>query len=134
MSEALGLTDLQIELMRVLWAAGEASVVQVHRALGKSRDIAQPTVATLLSRLEKKGAVTHRLDGRTFIYRPLVSEAEVRRSMLSQLADRLFGGDVPQLINQLLSERTIAPDDLAAVKAMIERKERDERASGDDDR
>jgi BlaI family transcriptional regulator, penicillinase repressor len=123
-ADALGLTDLQIELMRVLWTHGEATVVQVHRELTRTRELAQPTVATLLSRLEKKGAITHRTEGRQFVYRALVSEAEVRRSMIAQLTDRLFGGDVPQLIHQLLSEREVSPGDLAEVKAIIEARER----------
>lgn len=133
MAETVGLTDLQIELMRVLWREGETSVIQMHRALLTTREIAQPTVATLLTRLEKKGAVTHRTEGRQFIYRALVSEAEVRRSMVAQLTDRLFGGDVPKLISQLLAEREMSPGDLAEVKALIEATERRTRRSAPTD-
>jgi predicted transcriptional regulator len=124
----LALTDLQIELMRVLWTRGEATVVQAHRDLSATRELAQPTVATLLSRLEKKGAITHRIEGRQFIYRALVSEADVRRSMVGQIADVLFGGDVPQLIHQLLSEREVSADDLAEVRRLLEAKENEEKA------
>jgi predicted transcriptional regulator len=120
----LALTDLQIELMRVLWARGEATVAQVHRDLSPTRELAQPTVATLLSRLEKKGAVAHRTEGRQFVYRAAVSEAEVRRSMVGQIADVLFRGDVPELIHQLLAERRVSAEDLAQVRRMIEEKER----------
>lgn len=123
--DALTLTDLQIHVMRILWARGEATVVEVHRALNSSRGLAQPTVATLLSRLEKRGAITHRTEGRQFVYRALVDEAAVRRSMLSQLADGLFGGDLPQLMSQLLSSRDVQRDDLEEVKAIIARKERE---------
>jgi BlaI family penicillinase repressor len=124
----LALTDLQIELMRVLWTRGEATVVQVHRDLSATRELAQPTVATMLSRLEKKGAIAHRTEGRQFIYRALVSEADVRRSKVGQIADVLFGGDVPQLIHQLLSEREVSADDLAEVRRLLEAKEREEKA------
>jgi BlaI family transcriptional regulator, penicillinase repressor len=122
----LALTDLQIELMRVLWARGEATVVQVHRDLSAARELAQPTVATLLSRLEKKGAIAHRTEGRQFVYRALVSEADVRRTMVGQIADVLFGGDVPELIHQLLSERAVSADDLAEVRRLLAEKEREE--------
>ena len=121
------LTDLQIDLMRTLWLQGEATVIDVHRRISKERDLAQGTVATLLGRLEKKGAVTHRTEGRQFIYRALVSEAEVRRSMLAQVADRLFDGDVPLLIHQLLAEREVSAGDLAQVKALIEKRESDDK-------
>jgi predicted transcriptional regulator len=129
----LALTDLQIELMRVLWTRGEATVVQAHRDLSATRELAQPTVATMLSRLEKKGAIAHRTEGRQFIYRALVSEADVRRSMVGQIADVLFGGDVPQLIHQLLSERAVSADDLAEVRRLLEAKEREEQAPPGED-
>jgi BlaI family transcriptional regulator, penicillinase repressor len=132
----LALTDLQIELMRVLWARGEATVVQVHRDLSAARELAQPTVATLLSRLEKKGAIAHRTEGRQFVYRALVSEADVRRTMVGQIADVLFGGDVPELIHQLLSERAVSADDLAEVRRLLAEKEREDPhapAEGDGD-
>lgn len=126
MSEAddIDLTGLQIDLMRALWTSGEATVVEVHAILSRTRPMAQPTVATLLSRLEKKGAVAHRVEGRQFVYRALISESEARRSKIGQLTDRLFGGNVPQLIHQLLSDREISPGDLAEVKALIEAAER----------
>lgn len=124
MKDPVALTDLQIELMTMLWSLGEATVVDVHRALPASRALAQATVATMLSRLEKKGAITHRVQGRQFYYRAVLSEAEVRRSMLAQVADRLFRGDVPQLIHQLLSERPVGADELAEVKRLIEEKSR----------
>ncbi|MBC7789694.1 MAG: BlaI/MecI/CopY family transcriptional regulator [Anaerolineae bacterium] len=123
MPESIPLTDLQIELMRALWSKDEATVVEVHQEISKQRDLAQGTIATLLNRLEKKGAITHRTEGRQFVYRALVSEAEVRRSMLAQVADRLFGGDVPLLIHQLLAEREVSPGDLAEVKALIAERE-----------
>jgi predicted transcriptional regulator len=123
--ESLSLTDLQIDVMRVLWTRGEATVIDVHRALEGSRALAQPTVATLLMRLEKKGAVGHRTEGRQFVYRALVDESAVRRGMLSQLTNGLFGGDLPQLMNHLLSSREVRKDDLEQVKAMIARKEQE---------
>jgi BlaI family transcriptional regulator, penicillinase repressor len=125
MPELISLTDLQIDLMRVLWTAGEATAIQVHREISKTHDLAQPTVATLLSRLEKKGAVDHRVEGRQFIYRAVLTESAVRRSTIAQLVDRLMGGNVPELIHQLLSERSVSADDLAQVKALIEQKERE---------
>jgi len=131
MTETLALTDLQIEIMRVLWERGEATVVDVHREVGQSRNLAQPTIATLLSRLEKKGAISHRTEGRQFVYRPAVAETAVRRSMIAQLTDRLFTGDVPALISHLLADRNVSAEDLAKVKKLIAAKEQDLKDSGD---
>ena len=113
------LTDLQLAIMRVLWDRAEATVVEVQTRLRPERDLAQTTIATLLSRLEKRGVVEHRLDGRQFVYRPLVSEQEVRRSMVSELTTLLFDGRPEALMSHLLRSRDMAPGDLDRVKRMI---------------
>ncbi len=124
MARALGLTDLQLDIMRVLWTAGEASIADVHRAL-KARHLAHPTVATLLSRLERKGAIAHTIEGRQFIYRPVLKQVEVRKSMMAMVRDVLYAKDVPALINHLLADRDITRDELVHVKALIEAKEKE---------
>ena len=91
------------------------------------------TVATLLSRLEKAGVLAHRSQGRQFIYRPMVSEPEVRRSMLSDITEMLFSGDVTAMVSQLLSARDVGADELARVKALIEQKENEARLNGEGD-
>ena len=125
MARSFALTDSQLEIVKIIWARSEATVADVHEALSRHRAVAQPTVATLLSRLERKGILTHRLEGRQFVYRALVTEAEVRRSVMGNITERLFTGDVPALISQLLAERDVSREDLEAVKAMIEEKERE---------
>jgi len=121
-SDTTGLTELQLELLDVLWSQKEATVTEVRNALRDRRDLAGTTIATLLSRLEKKGVITHRVAGRQYVYRPLVSMAEVRQSMVSALTDRLFKGDVAQLVNHLITETEITPGDLARVRALIAKK------------
>ena len=117
------LSDLQLAIMHALWRDGEATVAQVHASLRPDRGLAPTTIATVLSRLEKRGLIIHRAEGRQFIYRARVSEAQVRRSMVSDLTDLLFEGDPAQLVSHLLSGRDIAPADLARVKALIEARE-----------
>jgi predicted transcriptional regulator len=113
------LTDLQLAIMRILWDHAEATVVKVQHGLRPERDLAQTTIATLLSRLEKRGVVEHRLDGRQFVYRPLVTEQEVRRSMVSELTALLFDGSSAALMTHLLRSREMNPGDLDRVKRMI---------------
>jgi BlaI family penicillinase repressor len=120
---AIELTDLQISLMRVIWARGEASVADVHETAYADRGLALTTVATILSRLEKAGLVARRQSGRHYLYRALVSEEDVRRSMVSGLADRLFHGDVAALVSHLLDDADIAPGDLDRVRRLIEQKQ-----------
>ena len=78
MPDATQLTDLQIALLRVLWDRREATVAEIAEALRPARDLAPTTIATLLSRLEKRGVVSHTAQGRQYVYRARVSEGEVR--------------------------------------------------------
>jgi predicted transcriptional regulator len=113
------LTDLQIAIVSLLWANGECTVVDVQEGLMPSRPLAQTTVATLLTRLEKRGVVSHRLAGRQFIYRAEVTEPEVRRSMVGELTNSLFQGRTAALISHLLVERGLGADELGEVKQLI---------------
>ena len=124
MSESHQLTDLQIALLRVLWERGEATVAELCDALRPERALAPTTVATLLSRLEKRGVVRHRTVARQYVYRAAVTEQEVRRSMVSELTDRLFDGDVTALVAHLLTADAVDPQDLAKVRDLIAAHER----------
>lgn len=114
-------TDLQLAVLRELWTQGEANVAAVHGALQDERGLATTTVATLLSRLEKRGLVTHRADGRKHVYRATVSEPEVQSALLDSVTDGVFGGDVTALVSHLLSAREVSSGDLAAVQEILDR-------------
>lgn len=120
MSEPLELTELQIAILRILWSRGEATVAEVWEALHRERGLAQTTIATLLTRLERRGVVSRRAEQRQFVYRPEVSEVDVRQSMVGGLTERMFDGDVTALVNHLLTSHEIAPGDLARLRAMID--------------
>jgi predicted transcriptional regulator len=120
------LTELQLAIMKVMWERGETSVLDLHDALRAERKIAQSTVATLLTRMEKKGLVTHRQDGRQYLYRALVSEGQVRRSVVAEVSGlfgRLFEGDVTEMVSHLLHESEVEADDLARLRQMIQQRE-----------
>ncbi len=113
------LGDLQLAIMRVLWARREATVAEVHQALLDERGLAPTTIATMLVKMEKKGVVAHRSEGRRYVYRPTVSEAEVRRTMVAELTDRLFAGDTAALVSHLLDEHQASAEDLAELERRI---------------
>ena len=119
------LSDLQLAIMGILWDHEEATVAQVRDAMRPTRTLAMTTVATLLSRLEKRDLIAHRSSGRQFIYRPLISEREVRRSMVAELTDRLFQGDAAELVSHLLTSREIDAGDVARVRELLEARERE---------
>lgn len=117
----IALSELQIAVMRVLWAQREASVADIAAVLAGERGLKYTTVATLLTRLEKRGVVAQRRDGRQLIYHAQVSEPHVRRSMVADLVGNLFGGDASALVAHLVREAEIAPGDLARVRRRLAR-------------
>ena len=128
MAEDIVLSDLQLDLMRVLWRAGDLSVAEVTEALA-DRNLAHTTVATLLTRLEKRGAVVARRDGRMLVYTACVSEAQVRRNMVSSLIAQVFRGDPKALLAHLVSEREVAQGDLEQVRTLLQRDDENGSAS-----
>ena len=124
-TDDIALSELQLDVMRVLWR-GEASVADVAAALVTSRGLAHTTIATVLTRLGKRGLVEARRDGRQLVYRARVDESQVRRSMVGGLLDSLFGGDPGALLAHLLREREIAPGDLERARELLKQEPRDE--------
>ncbi len=120
------LGDLQLAIMRSLWRREEGTVADVHEDLEAERGLALTTIATMLAKLEKRGVVEHRMDGRRFVYRPRIDEGQVRRSMVAELTSQLFRGDVTALVNHLLSEHEIETGELAQLKALISAREKEE--------
>jgi BlaI family penicillinase repressor len=114
------LTELQLAILGVLWERGEATVAEIWEALHAERGLAQTTLATVLTRLERRDIVAHRTRARHYVYRALVTEAEAQHSMVRELTDRLFEGDVTALVSHLLSARDVSPGDLARIRDMLE--------------
>lgn len=117
----IALSALQIDVLRVLWSRGEASVADIAADLVASRGLAHTTVATVLTRLEKRGVVAQRREARQLIYRATVKESQVRRSMVADMVTSLFGGDSRELVAHLLRESEIEPGDLERVRKRIEK-------------
>lgn len=117
------LTAPQLEILRVLWQRSEATVVEIQQALRAERPLAATTIATLLSRLDKRGLVAYRTEGRQYVYRALLQERDAQQGALVEMTQGLFAGDIATLVSQLLSSHELQPGDLARVRALIEAKE-----------
>ncbi|MBV8605205.1 MAG: BlaI/MecI/CopY family transcriptional regulator [Pelomonas sp.] len=114
------LSELQLAVMRQVWQRGEASTAEVAEGLRDERGLAHTTIATLLSRLEKRGLLASRREGRGLMYRALVAEEQVQRAMVSGLVTQLFEGRASALVSHLL-ERDDALDagELARLRALL---------------
>src|SRR2546429_5767889 len=118
-------TGLQRAILRGRGDRGEATVQDIWEALHAERGLAQTTVATMLSRLERRGVVTRRAppESRQYHYRAAVTEREVQHSMVGELTERLVDGDVTALVQHLLTAQDLSPGDIARIRDMIERVE-----------
>ncbi len=120
--DQISLSELQLALMRVLWTQDTCSAADMVQALRPERTLAYTTVATLLTRLERRGVVAAERDGRQLIYRALISEADVQRSMVSGLLSNLFEGKASALLNHLMQEDEINADDLTRMRKLLARR------------
>ncbi|MAP86722.1 MarR family transcriptional regulator [Candidatus Poribacteria bacterium] len=110
---------LDLEIMKVIWELGQATVSEVLDTI--NRKLAYTTVATTMKHLEQKGFLTYTVDGRTFVYQPLIQEAEVSQSMLSDLLERFFDNSVERLVNTLLETEHIDSVELDLLQQLINR-------------
>jgi predicted transcriptional regulator len=113
------LGDLQLRIMKVLWASEAATVADVHKAVGDEGDLAYTTVATMLRKMEARGLVKHRMEARSFIYRAAVAEEAVSRGMADHLLERLFEGSLADMVRHLLSNREVSREELSKLEKLI---------------
>ncbi|MEO1528042.1 MAG: BlaI/MecI/CopY family transcriptional regulator [Planctomycetota bacterium] len=125
MAKKYQLAELQLAIMQVLWERGEATVSDVREALAPDRDLAHTTIGTMLTKMEEKGHVRHRSEGRSNVYRPAIRREQVSQTMVSDLAQRLFGGDIKQMVCHLLDDQELTADDLAELRRQIRRREKE---------
>ena len=119
------LGSLQKAVMEVVWESGEATVQQVRDGLEREPLPAYTTILSVMQKLEKAGWLTHRAEGRTYIYLPLRSRQEAGATSLRTFIDRVFSGDRLLMFQHLLADEDLSDDDLKSSKTMIDRRRKD---------
>lgn len=117
------LTPLELEIMKVLWEAGPAAVQTVQEQLAPERKLAYNTVQTMLNVLHRKGKVRRELQGRAYVYEPVVSRAQAAGQAVGDLVSRMFGGSAESLVLSLVEARHLTPEKLAELSALVDRSE-----------
>lgn len=113
------LTEVELELMEVLWQKGEASVGEIVEALPEER-LAYSSVLTVMRILEQKGYVTHEKEGRAFIYRPLVDREQARKSVVGYMLRRFFDNSPELLVVNLLENESLSQTEIDRLKRLID--------------
>ena len=113
------LTEVELELMEVLWQKGQASVGEIVEALPEER-LAYSSVLTVMRILEQKGYVTHEKEGRAFIYRPLVDREQARKNVVGYLLKRFFDNSPELLVVNLLENESLSQSEVDRLKRLID--------------
>jgi BlaI family penicillinase repressor len=125
MSDIDDLGDLQRDVMEHLWKRGEGTVQQVRAALGHRGELAYTTVLATLQKLEMKGWLTHRAQGRTYVYAPARSRRSAGGSSVRSFVQRVFNGDRVALIQHLMDDRALSAKELAELQKLIDAKKKE---------
>jgi BlaI family transcriptional regulator, penicillinase repressor len=124
------LSPAQQELMEIVWDRGELSASEVGRILTPTRRLARNTVKTLLLRMEEKGWLTHREEGRTHRYRAAVPRQVTIGNKVVELIDTLCGGSPEALMTALLDHRGLTDAEAKRIREMLDAARHGKKRSG----
>ena len=117
------LTEAQREIMEVVWQRGDVTVSEVREALASRRELARNTVQTMMVRLDEKGWLKHREQGRTFVYSANVPRTASLGARVVQMVDRLFAGSPEEMVTALIEYRGLSQQEAKRIRSMIEQAE-----------
>ena len=115
------LTPLETLIMNVLWDESPAAVKQVQERLTTVKPMAYNTVLTIMRILRDKGFVVSEREGRSDLYRPVVTREDMGRHSLGEIIDSFFSGSAEALVSQLLNGQALSDEELTAIRAELDR-------------
>ena len=118
-------TELELEILKIVWQIEPANVRQVRDSLAMVRDLAYTTVMTVMSIMTDKGYLTRKKDGRSYVYKAVYREQKASRNILQDVIDRVFGGSTTAVMQHLLETSEIDDDELKQIRSLINRKTRE---------
>lgn len=114
------LSMAQREVMEIIWDQGEASVLDVTDRLSKTKSVARNTVRTLMERMEAKGWLTHRNEGRSYIYAATVPREESLGQRVMDMVEKACGGNPEKLMMALLDYRGLSEEEALRIGKMLD--------------
>jgi predicted transcriptional regulator len=123
MKKTSTLTDVELEIMKVVWELGQGTVREVYEALREHKQIAYTTVMTMMNILESKGHLVKEKQGRAYVYAPVRAKSQVISSMVDEFVGRVFDGAARPLLVSLIKDKKISQKDLDEIAQMIEEAE-----------
>jgi len=115
-------TELELEILKILWRGGPLPVREVRDALATVRKLAYTSVMTVMNIMVDKGYLSRKKEGASYVYRPRVTERGTARRMLSDLVDRVFDGSAAAVMVNLLESAELDETELRELRALLKRK------------
>jgi predicted transcriptional regulator len=112
-------TERELEILKILWERGEASVRDVYEQIRETAPIVQNTVQAFLRTMEEKGLVHHRVRGRTFLYKPVAPREQTKRRLTKHFLQHVFDGAIDQLVETVFSHRTPTETELERLEELL---------------
>ena len=116
------LTDLEIDIMNVVWRLGRATVRQIVDALRDQRPLAYTTVQTVLSILTQKRVVQYTCEGRAYVYSAIVQPEVVRQETIKAVVDKLFAGSSQSLVLHLIESDSVTAEEAKSLRNLLDRR------------
>jgi BlaI family penicillinase repressor len=116
-------TEGELELLRVLWVKGSATVRELHDSVSRERALGYTTVLKLLQIMTEKGLVQRTEAGKAHVYRTTASQEETQSQLLRDLSERLFSGSAAQLAMHALTMEPATSSELKEIRKLIDRKQ-----------
>jgi BlaI family penicillinase repressor len=114
------LTRQELQIMKVIWRLGTATVKDVCDIMSQTKAVAYTTILTLMGILEEKGALAHTRSGRAFLFRPILSRRQATRNQMRDVIARFFDGNPERLMGDVLENETLNPDQLESVRILLD--------------
>lgn len=116
------LGKLQNSVMEAVWSLGQATTRQVWERLNWKRPLAYTSVLSIMQRLERAGWLSHRVEGRTYVYEATLSREQEGRRSLKDFIQKVFQGDSQVVFQHLIEDETLSEKDLLALRQLIDQK------------
>ena len=113
-------TESELEILRVLWEKGEATVRDVHEILSKTKDAGYTTTLKLMQIMHEKGMVKRDERNKTHKYSPLISREKTQKQFVGKMIDTLFQGSSTQLVMQALGNHQTSKEELEEIQKLID--------------
>jgi predicted transcriptional regulator len=120
-------TDVELQILAVLWDHGPSTVRQVHQALAAQRETGYSTTLKMIQVMREKGLLVRDDSVRPQLYSAAESRKQTQLQMLDDLAQKAFGGSAKKLVMRMLSAKRVSAEELAEMQRLIEKAKGEDR-------